>query len=142
MSPETVQTLKSLLREEILPNLAKVGREASINKDGTDKKFWEYVQEYAKDMQGPDLFNKYDHTALEALANINVKKLIMDSCEYFNWKCHKDLGIYGLETPHELIDHVMKGMREREGELDIMIMNGDFMAHGIALDNKVTPTPE
>ena len=115
---------------------------ASESNESFDKEFWELVQEYADDMPHPQLFAKYDHAALEEIANINVKKMILDSCEYFNWNCHKDLGIYGLETPHELIDHVMKSMREREGELDIMIMNGDFMAHGIALDDKITPTQE
>ena len=80
-----------------------------------------------------DLMSRYDSQVLNETVHASVRNLILDACEYFDWACHKDLGIYGLETPAALINHVVGSMKEREDEFDVILLNGDFVSHGVAL---------
>lgn len=51
--------------------------------------------------------------------------------------CQFDAGLYGLDSPIPLIDKVVnkaKAFRYKSGALDAVIMNGDFVGHGILPD--------
>ena len=58
-----------------------------------------------------------------------------DICTHFLANCKKDLGFYGKDAPSKLIKYVMKSIKQRESKIDAFIINGDFVEHGIALNN-------
>ena len=50
-----------------------------------------------------------------------------------------DLGFYGRDSPAALVDHVTKTMNSTVPDLDAILVNGDMVAHGYALDNSSSP---
>ena len=48
-------------------------------------------------------------------------------------ECHTDLGMYGFDTSHELLEVVLEEIKEYHHDLSAIIMNGDFLAHKSSL---------
>lgn len=53
--------------------------------------------------------------------------------------CSEDLGQYGLNVPKALIDTVLEHFSEQNSDVDAIILDGDFIAHGHALWNASHP---
>ena len=51
-------------------------------------------------------------------------------------KCHLDMGIYGMDTPRKLTREVFSNMQEMHPDTEIIVVNGDFSRHGVALKTK------
>ena len=43
------------------------------------------------------------------------------------------MGFYGRETPAALIQKVFARVQEKEKSIDAILINGDFIKHGVAL---------
>jgi len=50
--------------------------------------------------------------------------------------CHTDLGIYGFDMPESLLEHTLDHIKENHHDLNAIILNGDFVGHGVALSSK------
>ena len=50
--------------------------------------------------------------------------------------------MYGLESPDKLIDFMAKSMRQREEQkhIDAILINGDFVKHGVAQNTQESST--
>ena len=49
--------------------------------------------------------------------------------------CNSELGIYGQDSPKALIQYMAESAKQREPNLNAIIVNGDFLAHSLT-DNK------
>lgn len=58
-----------------------------------------------------------------------------DVCLHFAKSCRQDLGFYGKDAPEKLIEFVLKSIKQRESKVDAIIINGDFVGHGVAASN-------
>ena len=58
--------------------------------------------------------------------------LLTSSCHSTGWSCKKDLGIYGYETPVKLLEFMVSSLKEKEGWINAVLLNGDFIHHGVA----------
>ena len=47
--------------------------------------------------------------------------------------CNKELGFYGKETSAALIEYVLESAKENHDGIDAVLLNGDFVKHGVAL---------
>ena len=54
--------------------------------------------------------------------------------------CHLDKGVYGLDAPQVIIEKVTAKMKEEETPVNAILMNGDFVTHGIA--SKINATDD
>lgn len=76
------------------------------------------------------------------LSKVLMNQLAFNLCFVFAEKfdepyiCNVDLGFYGRDAPVKLIEHVTQEMAKNQPELDAILMNGDFVRHGIALPNE------
>lgn len=53
--------------------------------------------------------------------------------------CNFNLGYYQEDSPSQLVDHVLNHMKLNQKDLDIIILNGDFVAHNLNIQNNNTP---
>ena len=49
-------------------------------------------------------------------------------------ECTKDLGMYGFDSPRNLLCHTL--FKIRNDKPDVIVLNGDFIAHGVPLNNE------
>ena len=47
--------------------------------------------------------------------------------------CSTDLGFLGNDPPQELFLFVLDFMKRNDGDVDAIIMNGDFISHNLPL---------
>lgn len=53
--------------------------------------------------------------------------------------CNFNLGHYQEDSPSQLVDHVLNHMKTtHKNDLDMIILNGDFVAHDLNIYNKDT----
>ena len=76
----------------------------------------------------------FDEDAINELKTLSVRDIMGTPCIFFKFKCYKDMGTFGTESPIKLVDFMAKKMKSRDGYLDAIIMNGDFVKHGVSQD--------
>lgn len=81
---------------------------------------------------GSQTHPRISDSVISELLSLNQQSFVKDICSHFYKKCKKDLGFYGNDAPSQLIDYVMKNIKERENKVDAFIINGDFVEHGVA----------
>ena len=89
-----------------------------------------------------DFFNATDMVELESiiyeLVTLNQMTIPQDLCDNYGHLmkqgfCNKKLGFYGEETPMALINHVLEHSNKNHQGVDAVLLNGDFVKHGVAL---------
>lgn len=44
-------------------------------------------------------------------------------------KCTNDMGIYGFDAPKKLIEYIIEHLKEKHSDADVIVLDGDFIAH-------------
>ena len=74
--------------------------------------FWGIMKNLAEYLNPVTLLDDIEEWIQEEIFSLNLRYIVNDSCDYFKWLCHKDLGIYGKETPENLIDFMVSSMKQ------------------------------
>jgi len=56
----------------------------------------------------------FDEDAINELKTLKVRDVMSTPCIFFKFKCYKDMGTYGTESPIKLVDFMTKQMKKRE----------------------------
>lgn len=79
--------------------------------------------------------------------NFKVKEILpMEMCKIFPeltgssdfQECHYDMGIYGLDSPKPLVETVVEHLKNQSSDIEAIILDGDFIAHGHAGNMNMT----
>ena len=78
------------------------------------------------------------NSILRELSLLNQWTLPQNLCDTYGHLlkqgyCKRDLGFYGKETPMALIETVLGHAKENHKGIDAVLLNGDFVKHGVAL---------
>ena len=49
--------------------------------------------------------------------------------------CTNDMGTYGFDAPQKLIEYMIQHMADSHSDADVIVLDGDFIAHNHALRN-------
>lgn len=48
------------------------------------------------------------------------------------------MGIYGFDAPKKLIEYIIEYLKEKHSDVDVIVLDGDFIAHGHAGERNST----
>lgn len=100
-----------------------------------DVRTWKDLKEATDFIKNFVITNDYKKTSQMAYMMCRLSRVVMRENDK---KCHLDLGVYGKDAPWKLIKEVIQNLKTNYPQTDVIIINGDFNAHGVSVKHDIT----
>lgn len=104
-----------------------------MKKSVKDFRTWSELSSIMKFISDHVITNNYKKTSTLAYHMCNLARVVSVNG---SMQCHMDMGMYGKDSPQKLVKEIVANMKKSYNEIDVIVVNGDFSAHGTSLKTK------